>query len=51
MKPRPLLLLPLLPIPASDFISALSCFGFLAFLAGLTFVVYMIISAAKLDDM
>lgn len=45
-----LLLLPLLPIPASDFVSALSCFGFLSFLAGLAFVVYMIISAAKLDD-
>ena len=45
-----LLLLPRLAFPASDFTSVLSCTGFLAFLAGLAFVITMIVSAAKLDD-
>ena len=45
-----LFLLPSVLFPTSDIAGALSCFGFLAFLAGLVFVITMIISAAKLDD-
>jgi len=45
-----LLLAPLLTFLPGDLTGAVSCFGFLAFLAGLAFVVYMIVSAAKLDD-